>query len=294
MLRLIIRTYRLRQWVKSGFVLAPALFTLHILVPAEWGRLALGVIGFSLVASAAYVLNDILNQQEDRLHPVKRTRPIASGDLKIGSALGGMAAALGGGMVIVAMATPRGAMIAGGYFLMIAAYSGWLRKVLIVDLLLVAAGFVLRILVGAALIDEPVSHWLLLCTFTIALYLGLVKRRQEIAAMGEGEPATRSVLKNYPPLSIIDSWITVMTAMTLLCYALYTVDSETVEKHHTGALIYTLPLVLYGVFRYQKLALTDRAGEDPTALVLEDNGLKAVVALWAVAVAVILTIARQT
>lgn len=288
-----MRTYRIRQWVKSGFVLAPALFTLHFLDPKDWVRLFMGVSGFSLVASAGYVLNDILNRNEDRLHPVKRLRPIVTGELSLQIATLGMLAALAGGLALLWAGSSRAAVIGSAYFFTMAAYSLWLRKLLIVDLLVIATGFVLRILVGASLIREPISHWLLLCTFTIALYLGLVKRRQEIAALGDGDPATRSVLKNYPPLAIIDGWITVVTAMTLICYALYTVDPETVAKHHTDALIYTLPLALYGVFRYQKLALTGRAGEDPTELVLKDGGLKIVVLLWTILVAVILSLAQQ-
>ncbi len=161
------------------------------------------------------------------------------------------------------------------------------------DVIFIAVGFVLRVEAGAALIQQPVSHWLLLCTFTIALFLGMIKRRQEIGALKEIDAvSTREVLADYPPLSIIDGWINVLAAITLICYALYTVDPSTIAKHHTGSLIYTLPFALYGIFRYQKISLYGRAGEDPTKLVVSDVGIRTVVILWAVTVGSILYIAK--
>ncbi len=293
MIRNIIRSYRLRQWVKSGFVLAPALFTLHVLEPEVWGRLIVSVLGFSLVSSAVYVFNDLMNREEDRLHPTKKLRPIASGSLKTPTALAAMSGAFLIGIVLLSVASMQGAVIGGAYFVVMALYSVWLRKVLILDIIIVGFGFVLRVILGSVIIHEPLSHWMILCTFTIALFLGLVKRRQEIAALEQNDLNSRKVLQIYPILPVIDSWITVLTSMTLIFYALYTVDPRTVEKHHTDALIYTLPLVLYGIFRYQKLAINDRAGEDPTALVVKDSGLKVIVTLWIIAVATILMLARK-
>ncbi len=293
MFKNIIRSYRLRQWVKSGFILAPALFTLHFLEPKTWAHLILSVLGFSLVSSAVYIFNDLTNRDEDRLHPTKKTRPIASGNLQTLPAFFGLILALIVGMILLVVASGKGAIIGGSYFLLMVLYSIWLRRVPIVDIIIVAVGFVMRVILGSIIINEPLSHWMLLCTFTIALYLGLVKRRQEIAAMDQSDNSGRKVLVSYPLLSVIDSWITVLTAMTLIFYALYTVDPRTVEKHHTSALIYTLPLVLYGIFRYQKLAVNDRAGEDPAALVVRDGGIKITVVLWVVAVASILTLARK-
>jgi 4-hydroxybenzoate polyprenyltransferase len=259
----------------------------------EWGGLALAFFGFSLIASAVYVLNDILNREEDRLHPVKRNRPIASGRLGISGAWISLCVALAVGLGMLFLSGQGVALVGMIYFVLMIAYSIWLRELLIVDIIVVAVGFVLRVIAGSVLIHEPLSHWILLCTFAIALYLGLVKRRQEIAALGEVDATTRKVLHNYPALPIIDSWITVVSSMTLLCYALYTVDPVTVGKHHTANLIYTLPFVLYGIFRYQKLALTGRAGEDPSELVIRDTGLKVVVILWGGTVAVILALARR-
>ena len=293
MIKNILRSYRPRQWVKSGFILAPALFTLHFLEPKTWIDLILSVFGFSLVSSAVYVFNDLINREEDQLHPSKKHRPIASGSLQTTPAIIGMSTALSIGIMLLVVASAEGAIIGGFYFAIMVLYSIWLRRLLIVDIIVVACGFVLRVILGSIIINEPLSHWMLLCTFTIALYLGLVKRRQEISALDQTDKAGRKVLDSYPLLPIIDSWITVLTAMTLIFYALYTVDARTVEKHHTTALIYTLPLVLYGIFRYQKLAVNNRAGEDPAALVVKDNGIKITVLLWVISVATILSIARK-
>lgn len=293
MIRNILRSFRLRQWVKSGFILAPALFTLQILNSDLWGKLLLTVLGFSLTSSAVYVFNDLMNSAEDRQHPTKRFRPIASGNLGTMPAIWGMSLAFTIGIALLFTASRGGAFVGLVYFVMMVLYSVWLRRMLIIDIVIIAMGFVLRVILGTVLIHESLSHWMLLCTFTIALFLGLVKRRQEIAAVENNDLSSRKVLQTYPLTHVIDSWITVLTSMTLIFYSLYTVDPQTVAKHHTNALIYTLPLVLYGIFRYQKLAINDRAGEDPTALVVRDMGLKVTVLLWIIAVAAILTAAKR-
>lgn len=293
LLRLLIRTFRPRQWVKSGFILAPALFTLQILSPDALDTLLFGLAGFSLVASGLYVFNDLINISEDRQHPVKRFRPIASGELSIPSAIVASVAAVVVGTVLTRFGSFAAMRIAIFYIVLMICYTLVLRRLLLIDIITVAAGFVLRVLLGGALINEPVSHWLLLCTFSIALFLGLIKRRQERSALeSAAEISGRSVLWNYPPLQVIDSWISALTAMTLICYGLYTVDPATIAKHHTSDLIYTLPFAIYGVFRYQKLAVGSPLGEDPTELVIKDVGLRVVVVLWAVTVGWILTVAK--
>lgn len=289
----LLRTFRLRQWVKSGIILAPALFTLKLFSPDVLPKLAAALAGFSLVASALYAFNDYCNRKEDRLHPVKRRRPLASGDLSPRIALPVGALLLIFGLVLLNVAA-RGAFYLGAaYALLMAAYSLILRRIMILDVLVVSAGFVLRVLVGGAAISEEASHWLILCTFTIALFLSLIKRRQELAALETGGETTRSTLAHYPPLPILDGWIAVASAMTLICYALYTVDPLTVAKHYTHNLIYTLPFVIFGIFRYHRLAVTGRAGEDPSELALKDRGLQAIVALWGAASAGVLWWAKR-
>jgi len=296
LLPLITGTLRPRHWIKNSFLFAPALFTLKLSDPAVWKPLLIGFLGFSLTASAVYAFNDICNRSEDRRHPVKRLRPVASGRLGVGWAALMAGLSFAAGMVLLATAGPAAAGLGLVYVGLMVAYTLFLRKLLVVDVILIASGFVVRVIAGAVIIDEPVSHWLLLCTFTIALFLAMIKRRQEITGaeviFSAGEPdAARAVLAKYPSVGIVDSWISVLAGMTVLCYALYTVDPETIAKHHTGALIYTTPFVLYGIFRYQQLASVGRAGEDPTGILIRDVGMKVVVLLWAGVVAGILYMA---
>lgn len=306
---LILRTLRPWQWIKNSFILAPALFTLQIIDVSHWLPLAAGFLGFSFVASAVYAFNDICNRSEDKLHPVKRDRPVASGSLRIWQAALLSLVSLTIGIALLIWINRDVIYFASTYMILMIAYSAFLRNILIVDVIIIAIGFVLRVFIGAAIIAEPLSHWLVLCTFTIALFLGMIKRRQELVsiyplvlpdALGsmtkefdrKEQLPSRNVLTRYPSIRIIDGWINVLTGMTILCYALYTVDPQTIEKHHTDALIYTLPLVLFGIFRYQHAAFRGDEGEDPAGLVLRDNWIRFTILLWAVIVGVILYLAR--
>lgn len=294
MFKYLLKSARLWQWIKSSFLLVPALFTLEILNRSHWGDLATGVFGFSLVASSIYIFNDIINKKEDRQHPIKSLRPIASGMLKSRTA-GIFSISLAAiGLFLLIRASENVALFGVYYVLIMVLYTIYFRRLYIVDVIFIAVGFVLRVEAGAALIDQPVSHWLLLCTFTIALFLGMIKRRQEIGALGGShETHSRKVLADYPPLQIIDGWINILAAITLMCYALYTVDPATIAKHHTNALIYTLPFAFYGIFRYQKISLFGRGGEDPTKLVISDIGIRFAVILWVVTVGIILYLAKS-
>ncbi len=287
-MKYLIQTARPRQWVKSAFLLTPALFTLQVLNPDVWLRLFYGMFGFSLIASAVYTLNDILNREEDRHHPLKRHRPIAAGRLSIQGASIWAVCLLLFGTGLMLQAGQHATLFGLVYFALMMLYSMLLRKYYLVDVLVIAVGFVLRVEAGAGIIEEPVSHWLLLCTFTIALYMAMIKRRQEIATLSKQEISTRQALRSYPCLSIIDGWIAALGGMTVLCYALYTVDPATVAKHQTGALLYTVPFVVYGIFRYRTLTDIGGAGEDPAGLVLNDTGIRLVVVLWALTVGAIL------
>lgn len=286
-------TARPRQWIKSTFIFAPALFSLRIFEPGIVLSLLAGAIGFSLIASAIYTFNDIINRFEDSLHPLKKNRPLAAGEMKVSSAAVISVILFTSGMLILVSQSSAAALYGLGYAVLMVTYTLILRRLFILDVIAISCGFVLRIETGAKLIDEPVSHWLLLCTFAIALFLGMIKRRQELAALAEADrPVSRRVLVNYPDLGIVDGWVNVLAGITVLCYALYTVDAQTIAKHHTSALIYTIPLVLYGIFRYQSLACSGRAGEDPAILILSDLGLKLVILCWIALTAAILYMAN--
>ncbi len=291
--QLLWKTSRPRQWIKSSFLFAPALFTLQILDIGLWKVLILGAVGFSLIASSVYTFNDIINLREDKNHPQKRSRPLASGTLSIRAAALYAVFLLISGSFLLYQTNLTAFYFGLSYFALMFAYTIYLRRLFLIDVIIIAIGFVLRVETGASLINEPVSRWILLCTFTIALFLVLIKRREEIQTLNRmGIECTREVLNQYPELSIVDNWISVIGGMAILSYALYTLDAVTIAKHNTSNLIYTFPFVIYGIFRYRTISLRDLYGEDPAELILKDFGIKTTIVLWVTTVGLILFFAR--
>lgn len=284
---LLIRTMRIRQWTKNVFVLSPLLFSRHLFETTFLLRSIEAFFLFSLVASAVYVLNDIVDAEVDRSHPVKRHRPIASGTLPVP-----MASLAVGVIMVVAIGAavfvhPGFATILAAYFVLNFVYSHFLKRMVIIDVMTIAASFVLRIVAGAVVIDVPISEWLLICTSLLALFLGFSKRRHEITVLVEDAHVHRPVLLEYSTY-FLDQMISLVTASTLICYILYTVDAETVEKFGSKSLLYTTPFVLYGLFRYYYLVHQKQTGGDPTSEFLADAPLLVNVFLWATSVILIL------
>ena len=277
-LRGVIESMRPRQWIKNVFVLAALVFTHQITNRQAVLDITAGFVIFCLISSAVYLINDIADREADRLHPGKRNRPIASGELSA-TAAGLIAAALGIGGLLGALALDRGfAAIALVYLLMNLVYSLGLKQVVIVDVMLVAAGFLLRAWAGAMILNVEMSQWLVLCTGLLALFLGFVKRRQEIASLGT-EGAQRPILKEYS-LPFLDQMISIVTAGTLLAYSLYAFSDEVAQKLGSQWMGLTIPFVLFGIFRYLYLAHQQGKGENPTTLVLTDRPLQVTVLLW--------------
>lgn len=271
------------QWSKNLFVLAPLLFARRLGDPAALRDAALAFVAFSAAASGTYLLNDLADRERDRLHPAKRLRPIAAGTLGPGTAATA-AAVLGAAAVGAAWPLPRAfALLLLGYLALSVLYTLVLKRLVILDVMAISLGFVLRVLAGAAAITVAVSHWLLLCTSFLALFLGFSKRRHELLLI-DNAAAQRSVLAHYTP-AFLDQMINVVTASTVVCYALYAVAPETVAKFGTDRLLLTLPMVLFGIFRY--LYLVHRPGElrNPTEAILRDPPFLANIALWAAAAA---------
>ncbi len=284
---LLIRTMRIQQWTKNVFVLSPLLFSLHLLDPSALMHAVIGFLLFSLIASSIYILNDIVDADVDRSHPVKRQRPIASGALPLGYASAAVAV-LFAVAIGLAMYVHRGfAFVLIGYFGLNVVYSYALKRAVIIDVMTIAASFVLRIVAGAIIIDVPISEWLLICTSLLALFLGFSKRRHEITVLEADAHIHRPVLLEYNTY-FLDQMISLVTASTLICYILYTVDDDTVAKFGSKALLYTTPFVLYGLFRYYYLVHQKKTGGDPTSEFLSDLPLLANVILWAASVVVIL------
>jgi len=252
-----------------------------------WGEAVLAAAVFSVLASATYLVNDVRDRESDRQHPVKKDRPIASGALPVGVALAtaGILVVLGaaGGLVL----GRTFAVTAGSYLALTLVYSFFLKEMVFVDVLVVALGFVLRVVGGALAVRVPVSHWLLLCAFLLALYLALGKRRSELVLLGADAAGHRAVLGRYT-LPLVDQAISVVLGATVVAYSLYTVAPRTVSKVGSDHLMVTVPIVLYGLLRYLYLLHRHELGGSPTRALLTDRPLLAAVLVWlAVAAAVI-------
>lgn len=291
-LRAIIRQMRIRQWTKNLVLFAGVVFSHRFTETTELFRAGVGFFSFSLLASAVYVLNDILDVEKDRLHPEKRLRPIAAGLIPVRAAWGLLVVLLASGLAL-GVWLGWGFLIVGAIYLTLnVAYSWRLKHVVILDVMLIAIGFVLRAVAGVELLEsrETISPWLLICTLFLALFLAVGKRRHERVLLAEGAEGHRRTLQEYPP-ELIDQLVPVVTAATVISYAIYTVSPQTVENFGTGALVYTIPFVVYGIFRYLYLVYRRQGGGSPSEVLLTDLPTLCNVVLWALTVLVILTLA---
>jgi 4-hydroxybenzoate polyprenyltransferase len=277
---------RPRQWAKNLFVFAGLIFAQKLFTPLAAVALAAFAI-FCALSGAMYLLNDVADREKDRLHPRKRERPVASGRLSVPLAVAAALTLIGLGLAASLAISWPFAAVATAYAVLLSLYSAWLKHVVIVDVLVVAIGFVLRAVGGAVAIDVEISGWLLICTVLLALFLALGKRRHEYLALG-GEAAThRPILAEYSA-GLLDQMIAVVTASAVTAYALYTMSPETVAKFHTHLLPATLPFVLYGIFRYLYLLYRRELGGNPSELFLNDGPLLLNSFLWFLVVLVII------
>jgi 4-hydroxybenzoate polyprenyltransferase len=278
----LLAALRPRQWVKNVFVLAPLVFASRLTDPQAVTVALEAFAAFCALSSAVYLVNDVRDREADRLHPVKRKRPIAAGEVSPGLALA-LAAVLAAVALVAGFAIAPGfGRVALGYLVLNVAYSLGLKRVVILDVMIVAAGFLLRAWAGALALDVAISHWLILCTGLLALFLGFAKRRQELAALS-GEMGTRAILREYS-LPFLDQMIGIVTGATVVAYSLYAFSPEVAEKLGTKHMGLTIPFVLFGIFRYLYLIHQKGEGENPTALFLTDTPLLTGVLLWGAAV----------
>lgn len=286
MLAAVWQSLRPRQWVKNLFVFAGLVFGQKLLTPAIVPAVATFAI-FCALSGAVYLLNDVADRDQDRLHPAKRARPIAAGRLSAGGAVAVAIVLIAGGVLAGAAIDRRLALVAGAYAALLGAYSAWLKHLVIVDVIVVAIGFVLRAVAGAVAIDVQISGWLLICTVLIALFLALGKRRHEYLTLGAEAGRHRPILAEYST-GLLDQMIAVVTASTVTAYALYTMSPETVAKFDTPLLAVTLPLVLYGIFRYLYLLYRREMGGNPSELFLNDRPLLLNTLLWILTVVLVI------
>ncbi len=289
----LVLALRPRQWTKNLIVLAGLIFGERLLDPAAVADALVAFAVFCLLSGVVYLVNDIRDRDADRLHPTKSRRPIASGALSVRTAATFAAVLAVVSLAVAFRLSTEFGTIGLAYVVMLVLYSVWLKHLVILDVLTLALGFVLRTWGGAAAVGVAMSHWLLLLVLLGALFLALSKRRAELVALAGGARHHRPILAEYSP-ELLDQMVNVVTASTLLAYALYTIDPETVARFHTDRLIWTLPFPLYGIFRYLYLVHRRSEGGDPSEILLSDRPLLACVALWSIAVVLLVYGPRLT
>lgn len=281
MLKNILISLRIKQWVKNIFIFAPMIFSLHMFQPAYIQRSLLAFFLFSLVTGGIYIFNDILDRGHDRLHPVKQNRPIASGRLSVPVAGLAAVALLAGVLLLIARFNREFFLIAVLYIGLNILYSLFLKSVVIIDTMVIALGFVLRIMIGGAVNNIVVYPWILITTFLLAIFLALIKRRQEFLKIQSLHPEqlTRKTLQSYN-LGMLDQMISIATATTLISYIMYVLSLDVQQKFHTSKLYYTVPFVIFGIFRYLFLAYSKGEGESPTDIIYSDLPFTLNIILW--------------
>jgi len=277
----LISAARPHQWSKNLFVLAPLLFSGRLDEASALGRSLLAFAVFCLVSSSLYIFNDWVDLEEDRAHPEKSKRPLASGQLPASVALAFAALlALSSFGLSYFLGLPFFLTVLS-YFILILAYCLGLKRMIVVDCMVIALGFVLRVVGGAVAISVSASHWLVVCAFLLALFLAFSKRRQELIALSDEAGSHRTVLKFYS-VGYLGQVNVVLVAASIVCYALYTVAPETVAKFHTDALIYGTVFVIYGMLRYMALIEDPKYGGNPSKLLMQDKPLIFTLLLWSV------------
>lgn len=284
---LLLVSLRPEQWTKNLLVLAGVVFGGRLLEPPVVAIALEAFAIFCALSGAVYLFNDVADREADRNHPLKRERPIASGQLSTTSAVtAGVVLGVAGMATAFSIGT-QFAIVAAAYLAVQILYSFGLKHVVIVDVLMIAAGFVLRAIAGAVAVDVPIGHWLLVCTTLLALFLALSKRRHELTLLAERATDHRRILEEYSPY-LLDQMIGVVTSSTLIAYTVYATSSDTAVRLGTAKLGLTIPFVLYGIFRYLYLVHQKRGGGSPATMLLTDRPLLGCVALWAASVIVLM------
>ena len=283
----LLISLRPSQWAKNLLVLAALLFGLRLFDLTAVGRAASAFAIFCLLSGVVYIINDISDRRVDRQHQHKARRPIAAGVLSVRAAL--TSAFVLGAVALAAAAALGGRFLAtaAGYLALLTLYSWLLKHIVIIDVLTIAVGFVLRAVAGAVVVDVAISHWLLVCTILLALFLSLAKRRHELVLLASDATNHRPILDEYSPY-LLDQMVAVVAASTLIAYIFYSISPETQERFGTQWLGLTVLFPLYGIFRYLYLVHQREGGGSPAYLLLADRPLLLCVTLWAVSVVLII------
>jgi len=278
-LRLLFASTRPQEWVKNTFVFAPLFFSQNLLNLDLLARSVMAFGCFCFASAGIYLINDICDRDRDKKHPQKRGRPIASGALSVPVATAAAIVLLITAMIGALLVNVPLGLIIFSYVALNIAYSIWLKHVVILDVFSIAAGFVLRVVAGAVVIDVVMSQWLLICTMLLALFLGFSKRRYELVNLAKDASLHRRVLAEYDPL-FLDMMIGIVTSVTVVAYVLYTISNETVQRFHTDKLLLSVPFVLYGIFRFLYQIYHKNRGAAPSQILVTDGPLLLNVILW--------------
>ncbi|MBT8378084.1 MAG: decaprenyl-phosphate phosphoribosyltransferase [Ignavibacteria bacterium] len=283
-----LRLIRVHQWIKNIFVFVPILFSLHLFENDYLLTTLFAFFIFCLASSTIYVINDIVDIEADRSHPVKKNRPLPSGAISVNTALAVVVILLILVSISMLYFNIEFILITAGFILLNVFYSFWFKNVVILDVFSIAAGFAMRVLAGAFVIQVPISSWLLLTTMFISLFLGVMKRHSELTVVsGNNNSSSRKVLAQYS-LNFADQMATVAAAGVIICYALYTVAPRTITVFETESLIYTTPFVVFGIFRYMYLEYMSNKGENTTKIIATDVPMIVTVILYIAATVLII------
>ena len=285
MLKALLKTMRPKQWAKSVFLLAAVVFDRKLTNVDAILHTLIGVVTFSLVASVVYIINDISDLEADREHPTKRKRPIAAGTLSLPMAWTAALVLLAVTFPVAYWLSPTFALITFFYLVLNLIYSTWIKHIVLLDIIMLASFYVIRVAAGVALVDVVrFSPWIYIFTTFLALLIGTGKRRAELSEIADGPNAQRRVLDGYT-LNFLDQLITLASGMTIITYSLYTFSAINLPENH--AMMLTIPFIIYAIFRYQYLLQVKGIGGAPEDLVLSDRPLQAAIALWGITVLIV-------
>ena len=287
-MRDIIKLLRVKQWIKNFFVFGPIIFSKHLFDIQYVNAALLAFLSFCLLSSTIYIINDIVDLDIDKLHPIKKNRPITSGRISVPVAI-----IIAGVLFLIVVyinifLEHYFQLVSLSYFILNILYTFWFKHIVILDVFSTAGGFMLRVLGGAIVINVPASPWLIICTLFISLFLAFAKRRSEIITMEDKQNSTtRKVLDDYD-LKFLDIMLVITSSGMAISYSLYTVSERTIKELNTDNLIYTTIFVLYGIFRYLYLLLKKNIGEDTAQVLLKDTPMMINIFLWVITCIIIL------
>lgn len=286
-MKAILQLLRPHQWIKNVFVLIPAFFAGKAALIIADHRLAVAFVSFCLIASAVYILNDLFDVEKDKLHEIKRGRPLATGAVSKGTAVSLMIVLAVFAGVTAFLVSQQFLIVIGGYFALQILYSLVLKHISIIDISVIAIGFVLRVLAGGVAAEVPVSKWLILMTFLLACCLALGKRRDDLLLDVEDKEALRPSLSGYS-LRFIDNCLIVLAGTTIVCYIMYTVSEEVVTRLRSDHVYLTSVFVIIGLLRFLQIAMVEQKSGSPTLILLKDTMIQTMIALWLIAFFIIL------